>query len=340
MIALLAILIGVFFFGAGRLACVEFWKDFVVAIGIIVAMVPEGLLPTLTLSLVLATQRLARRNVLIRYLPSVEALGSTTAICTDKTGTLTQNHMTATRVFLGGRMHWSAGIEPGGALANAYRDFFLTAQLCHDLQESREQGSKSFLGDPMEVALVEMARRILAERCDYARLDEIPFDADRMRLSAVHAMPAGPALYCKGALESVLPLCSAVLLCSGTRPLSRILREQILAAHKEMAKQGLRVLAFGYRALDGKWERERLEQDLVFAGLVGLEDPPRPEVPEALCRCREAGIRVIMITGDHPRTAKSIACEIGLAGNDPVVITGQQLRSLSESQLMLVACNS
>ncbi len=336
LIALLAILIGLFFFAIGWLAGIAFWKDFICTIGIIVAMVPEGLLPTLTLSLVLATQRMARRSVLIRFLPSVEALGSTTVICTDKTGTLTQNRMTVRRLFVGGAMHSPAAIDLGRVFAERYRGFFLTAQLCHDLKDTGERGGKTFLGDPMEIALVDMARQILPAPSAYPRLDEIPFDADRMRLSAVHAMPEGPTLYCKGALESVLPLCGRILSDGDARPLDHGLREQILTAEETMAEQGLRVLAFAYRLVGRQWKRECMEQDLVFAGLVGLEDPPRPEVPEALSRCREAGIRVIMVTGDHPRTAKAIAREIGLAGaDDPAVITGEQMRTLSETQLML-----
>ena len=335
-IALLAIAIGGLFFAIGWLAGIAFWRDFLVAIGIIVAMVPEGLLPTLTLSLVLATQRLARRSVLIRYLPSVEALGSTTVICTDKTGTLTQNRMTATQLFLGDTTWAPAAIDPGSAPANLYRDFFLTAHLCHDLRATGEEGRNAYLGDPMEVALVEMAHRILPDCPRFERLDEIPFDAERMRLSTVHAMPAGPTLYCKGALESVLPLCRRILFPGKVQALDSALREQVLAAQEKLARQGLRVLAFAYRPAADRGEREQLEEDLIFAGLVGLEDPPRPEVPEALRRCRGAGIKVIMITGDHPHTARSIAREIGLAGNDPVVITGEQLRGFSQAQLMLV----
>jgi sodium/potassium-transporting ATPase subunit alpha len=336
LIASLAILIGLLFFAVGWMTGIAFWKDFIFAIGIIVAMVPEGLLPTLTLSLVLATQRMARRSVLIRYLPSVESLGSTTVICTDKTGTLTENRMTATRLFLGGALYSASAIEPGSVLAEAHRNFFLTAELCHDLRETRERSGNAFLGDPMEIALIEMARRILREPATSRRLDEIPFDAERMRLSTVHAMPPGPTLYCKGALESVLPLCSRILIDGATRPLDDELQRQVLAAHETMAEHGLRVLAFAYRLLDPQYSRETLEQELVFAGLIGLEDPPRREVPEALRRCREAGIRVIMVTGDHPHTAKAIAREIGLATTqNPVVITGDQLRSLSETQLML-----
>ena len=335
-IALLALLIGLIVFVIGWIVGVPFWKDFIFGIGIIVAMVPEGLLPTLTLSLVLATQRMARRNVLIRYLPSVEALGSTTVICTDKTGTLTQNRMSVKLCVLGGALYSSAAIESGHRLAESYRSFFLTAELCHDLRETRKRGNESFLGDPMEVALVEMGVRALGGPSAYRRLDEIPFDADRMRLSTVHATPEGAMLYCKGAVQSVLPLCSRILLDGKANPIDRGLREDIIAAEERMAEQGLRVLALAYRLLNAGVARERLEQDLVFAGLVGLEDPPRAEVPDALRTCREAGIRVIMVTGDHPRTATAIAREIGLVRSEnPTVVTGDQMRTLSDTQLML-----
>ena len=273
-IALLAILIGLLVFAIGWTVGVPFWKDFIFAIGIIVAMVPEGLLPTLTLSLVLATQRMARRNVLIRYLPSVETLGSTTVICTDKTGTLTQNRMSVKTCFLGGASYSPAAIESDQRLAQLYRSFFLTAELCHDLRETEQRGNKSFLGDPMEVALVTMGVCALGRPSAYARLDEIPFDADRMRLSTVHATPEGPTLYCKGALESVLPLCSRVLLEGDACPIERGLRERIVAAEETMAEQGLRVLALAYRVLNGRVERERLEQDLVFGGSSAWKTRP------------------------------------------------------------------
>lgn len=336
LIAVLAIVIGLLFFAIGRMVGVSFWQDFIFAIGIIVAMVPEGLLPTLTLSLVLATQRMAKRRVLIRYLPAVEALGSTTVICTDKTGTLTQNRMTVKRLFLGATLEPLGAVEQSQKLTALYQRFFLTARLCHDLKESEEHGTTRLLGDPMEIALVEMAQRALPRLPAYARLDEISFDADRMRLSTVHAMPEGPTLYCKGALESVLPLCTKILADGDTRPLDPELREKILAAQETMAEQGLRVLAFAYRLLEPQWNRDHLEEDLVFTGFVGLEDPPRPEVPEAIRRCRQAGIKVIMVTGDHPHTAKAVAREIGLTSSgNPVVITGDTLRNLSKIQLML-----
>ena len=334
--AILAVLIGLAFFSVGWTIGIPFWKDFIFAIGIIVAMVPEGLLPTLTLALVLATQRMAKRNVLIRYLPSVEALGSTTVICTDKTGTLTQNHMTVRRLYLGETLDSPAGLGQRPGHADFYRPFFLTARMCHDLKETERGGKRALLGDPMEVALVEMALSFTSSTPNFPRVDEIPFDADRMRLSTVHETPEGLALYCKGAPESVLPLCQHILMDTEVQPLGAATRIRIVQAQDTMANQGLRVLALATRKLAVGYDRGRLEEGLVFAGLAGLEDPPRPEVPEALRKCREAGIKVIMVTGDHPRTATAIAREIGLVKSDnPTVITGEQLRRFSVIRLQL-----
>ena len=333
-IGILAVLIGVLFFVVGRFSGVPFWNAFIFAIGIIVAMVPEGLLPTLTLALVLATQRMARRNVLIRRLPSIGTLGATTVICTDKTGTLTQNRMVVEQIVLGEQRHSVATAAVGEALAQRYLPFFLVARLCHDLKEGEHGGAPIFLGDPMETALVEMAQKVLPNLAAPDRVDEVPFDADRMRMSTVHTLREGPLLCCKGAPETVTPLCNRLLVDGKARPFTRELRGKILAAQEAMAEQGLRVLAFAYRPLERGWKHETLEQDLVCAGLVGLQDPPRPEVPEALRRCRDAGVRVIMTTGDHPRTALAIARKVGLVHpGDTRVVTGDQLRGFSDIQL-------
>ena len=336
LIAILAIVIGLLFFAIGGVIGIPFWKDFIFAIGIIVAMVPEGLLPTLTLALVLATERMAKRNVLIRYLPSVEALGSTTVICTDKTGTLTQNRMTVKRVLLGETFESIDNLLLRQSFVEGYRPFFLTAYLCHDLKDGEQHGNKVFLGDPMEIALVEAAQRALPTVTTFPKLDEVPFDADRMRLTLVHELPEGPTALCKGAPETVLPLCKMFLIDGQTVPFDRDQRRRVLDTQAAMAEQGLRVIALAHRLLKAKWQHEHLEEDLVFTGLVGLEDPARPEVPEAIRKCREAGIRVIMVTGDHPSTARAIAQGIGLVQSDDArVVTGDQLRSLTTVQLQL-----
>jgi len=335
VIGIVAVGIGLLFFTVGRVVGVPFWNAFIFAIGIIVAMVPEGLLPTLTLALVLASQRMAKRNVLIRHLSSVETLGSTTVICTDKTGTLTQNRMLARELLLGMQRVPADAAKPG-ELVDQNEPLFLGAGLCQDLKQIEQQGGTVLLGDPMEIALVELSRRAMPEASAHRRLNEVPFDADRMRLSTVHDMPAGPTLLCKGAPETVLPLCDRIHLDGDARPLTPVLRARISEAQEDMAEHGLRVLAFAHRPLDAEWHHETLEQHLVFTGLVGLEDPPRQEVPEAIRKCHEAGIRVIMVSGDHPRTARAIARQVGLVRSDaPLLLTGEELSALTDVQLRL-----
>jgi magnesium-transporting ATPase (P-type) len=247
VIVTFAVLIGLIFFAIGQAIGITFWQDFIFAIGIIVAMVPEGLLPTLTLALVLAAQRMAKRHVLIRHLSSVETLGSTTVICTDKTGTLTQNCMTVRRLFLGESLDMAAVRTQRQQLADRYGPFFFTARLCHDLKPGEQQGKVVLRGDPMEIALVDLAAQAIGDIPAPHRMDEIPFDADRMRLSTVYAMPEGPTLYCKGAPESVVPLCTQILLKGETHAFGHQLRERVLVAQEAMAAQGLRVLALAHR---------------------------------------------------------------------------------------------
>lgn len=334
LIIILAVVIGFGFFAIAAFIGVPFWQDFLFSIGIIVAMVPEGLLPTLTLALVLAAQRMAKRNVLIRHLTSVETLGSATVICTDKTGTLTENRMRVQELLLGLEKYSLEALDRQAA--ETYHELFLAAQLCHDLKESAQQGKSVLLGDPMEVAIVEMARMVLPDSPHPRRLDEIPFDADRMRQSVVIESPAGPILYCKGAPEALLPLCRQMLVAGQVRALDADMREAILSAQESMAGSGLRVLAFASRNLPQPFDHATLESELVFQGLMGLEDPPRANVPEAIRKCREAGIRVIMVTGDHPHTATAIARTIGLVhAENPLVVTGEQLQRLSSTELQL-----
>ncbi len=337
-IAVLATVVGAVFFVIGQMSGLSFWENFLFAIGIIVAFVPEGLLPTVTLALAIASQRMARRNALIRHLPSVEALGCATVICTDKTGTLTQNRMAVKRLYVSGALRdpeestTRGGVQPD----EAERMLFETALLCQNVKEAVKEGRRELLGDPMEIALVRMAENVFGDRPDYPRVDEIPFDSDRKRLSTLHKTPGGLVLYTKGALETVLPRCREILVGSEVRPLTPMLREQVLQAENAMAEKGLRVLAFAHRSAPEGGDLLHMEEELILTGLVGLEDPPRPEVPEAIRKCREAGIKVIMVTGDHPHTARAVAEEIGLVRTpDPAVVSGDDLRRMSDTQLQL-----
>jgi calcium-translocating P-type ATPase len=336
LITFLSLGLGAIFFFIGQVLGLSFWHNFLFAIGIIVANVPEGLLPTVTLALAMGSQRMAKKNALIRHLPSVETLGSATVICTDKTGTLTQNRMEVKKLFLSQQLHDAAGTKWLPGLTEAYRPFFEVAFLCHTLKEIDHEGRRTILGDPLEVALVRMAEKGLTPPPAYDRVDEIPFDSDRKRLSTLHRTPQGLVLYTKGALEALLPLCSGVQMDGEVYPLSADLRKDFLQAQDSLAGEGLRVLAIAHREVSKDYDRDRLEERLTLMGLIGLEDPPRPEVSAAIARCEEAGIKVIMVTGDHPHTAQAIARQIGLLkGGSPAIITGEQLRHMSRTQLQL-----
>ncbi len=370
LVALFATLLGAVFFLIGQMIGLSFWANLVFAIGIIVANVPEGLLPTVTLSLAMATQRMAKKNALVRHLPAVETLGAASVICSDKTGTLTQNRMSIRRLFYSGAL-----LAPGELAAAEAEPLFDIMRHCHDLrrveQASLEQDVHAvWLGDPMEVALLQGTP---SGGAIFSRIGEIPFDTERKRMSVICDTPQGHMLYCKGAPESVLPLCSAILLQGKPQPLDESSRTSLLMVQEQMAEQGLRVLALAYRSLPnahgkdaapddktcharfpllnplplaGEEANESLrefhvnhaaqrESELIFAGLIGLVDPPRPAVPEAIRTCRAAGIRVIMITGDHPQTASALAREIGLTQN-PIAVTGDKLHHMSDTDLQLL----
>ena len=334
VVAVIATLLGVAFFALGTALGLPFWQNAVFAIGIIVANVPEGLLPTVTLALAMGTQRMAKRHALIRHLPAVETLGSTTVICTDKTGTLTENQMQVRRLFFADSGHAYDAALIAADETFASRRMFEVARHCHSLREVSIDGGTQLLGDPMDVTLLEMARLLPGDI--YPRTDEIAFDSDRKRYSTLHTTPAGQVLYCKGALETVLPLCAAVEARDGATALTAADRERFRAAESALAQDGMRVLAFAFRAVPAGALREQWESGLTFAGLVGLADPVRPEVPAAISACRSAGIKVIMITGDHPQTALAVARQIGLVQSPGArVISGDQLARLTEAQLQV-----
>jgi calcium-translocating P-type ATPase len=334
IVAAIATGMGVVLFFVGQAMGLPAWENLLFAIGIIVANVPEGLLPTVTLSLAMATRRMARRNALVRHLPAVEALGATTTICCDKTGTLTQNRMSVQRLWLGGGFVDFNALAAQEGLTRDHRELFINAALCHSLKEVGDPGQRKLTGDPMEVALAGMGRQVAGELVDYQRQDEIAFDTDRKRMSVSCATPQGRMLYCKGAPETVLDVCDFVHFDAGIVPLDPAGKARLLAAQEQMTAAGLRVLAFAHRTLkDGAPTEER---GMTLTGLVGLEDPPRTEVPDAVARCATAGIRIIMVTGDHPHTALAIAQQIGLVkSGQAVVIGGDQLRLMTPVQLQL-----
>ena len=335
LVAILALALGTMFFLIGLAISLPLWQNLLFAVGIIVANVPEGLLPTVTLSLAMGAQRMAKRNVLIRHLPAVETLGAATVICTDKTGTLTLNRMSPQRVYLGGRWLDEAATGSPQPRDGLYERFAQCLLLCHTLSASASSPS-GWEGDPTEVGLAQLGQRMLGKPPDWTLVDEIPFDSDRKRMSRLFRMPEGSMLLVKGALESVLPLATGIHSNEGIVPANAAANRHFTEAQDVMARSGLRVLAIAYRRVNDGCPHEQLEQELVLAGLVGLADPPRSEVPAALARCHAAGIRVIMVTGDHPVTALGIGRQIGLVRTKhPRVIAGYQLTRMSDNQLQL-----
>ncbi|OPY12009.1 MAG: Calcium-transporting ATPase 1 [Syntrophus sp. PtaB.Bin001] len=326
LVATIAALVGIFFFGLGFGIGRSFWHNFIFAIGITVALIPEGLLPTVTLSLAMASQRMARRKALIKNLSSAETLGCVTVICTDKTGTLTQNRMSAAKIWENERI-----ID-----AEDYRaqddDMLISASL---LCNNAHFADNEYKGDPTEAALLRLGRESMGER-KAERLAEIPFDSDRKRMTTLNKVGSDEYVFTKGAMENILPLCSRYLSKGIERQMEESFREMATDACHQLMDKGLRVLAFAYKKTNSSFpipDPETLETDLVFTGLIGLEDPPRPEVPDAIKKCHEAGIRIIMITGDGSRTAVAVAREIGLVKGEPVVIEGPEFMKMEDREL-------
>jgi len=336
-VALFAVAIGVVFFVLAGLAGMSTTDRFVFAIGVMVALVPEGLLPTVTLSLALATQRMAKRNALVRRLSSVETLGETTVICTDKTGTLTQNQMTVQRIWTpaGALTVEGAGYEPFGRFRSdgdivdpaPLAELLRAGLLCNDARLIHGPDGWSVLGDPTEAALVVLAEkgglRHEQEAAHAPRLSELPFSSQRKRMTTVHIIEGRHVAYVKGAAEVILPRTT----------LDDQARGQAAAAQAAMEHDALRVLALARRVLATGDDHDAAEHDLELLGLVGMIDPPRPEVPDAARRCREAGIRIIMVTGDSGPTAEAIARRIGLIDAAAHVITGPDLAALDDDRL-------
>ena len=334
LIAALAVTIGLLVFIIGAFIGLPTRVSLVFAIGIIVANVPEGLLPTVTLSMAIAARRMARRQTLVRHLPSVETLGSAMVICTDKTGTLTQNRMEVRTLYV------PDGFVPvadatSAVFAGAHRRFFECAHHCHDLRLANNGSGTEWIGDPMELALVRMAEAA-GRRSLLSRIDEIPFEPERKRLVTVHRGASEVVLFVKGAPEEVLPRARWIDREERQEPLTSDSRATFGRVATEMADRGLRVLAFAHRVLAIGYNLSDAEDDLVLTALVGFEDPPRPEVPSAVRRCREAGVQVVMVTGDHPHTALAIAREIGLATNAATrLLTGDDLARMSDIEIQL-----
>ncbi len=359
IVTILSVSMGVVFFFVGTsLGKLSLAAAFLFAIGIIVANVPEGLLPTVSLSLAMAVQRMVKRNVLVKKLSSVETLGCTTVICTDKTGTLTTNEMTATKLWTNGKVIEVSGAhyEPAGNFyyqgvslsreemrKNGLYRLFDASILCNNsslLPPEKPGATWSILGDPTEAALLVMAAKggidVAARTSALPRIGHLPFEAVRKRMTCINRIEGRPVAHVKGAPAETLELCTNVLLNGMIEPLTDDLRRSILSQNDALARDGLRVLGVAERPLESEsgFSVENTERDLTFLGLIGIMDPPRPEVPKAMELCRRAGIRTVMITGDYGLTALAIARKISLIRSEnPRVVTGHELDEIDENGL-------
>lgn len=326
IISSIAITLGVSFFAVSFMTGNRLMASMVFAIGIIVANVPEGLLPTVTLCLSMASRKMAKRMALIKNLDSVETLGSTTVICTDKTGTITENRISVNTIYIDldeRLIHEKNVIEmPGMEM------LIKISVLCNN---ARLNDIDYYIGDPTEGALLLFAKSMInieELNSKWRRLHESPFDSKTKRMITVNNDGEDNVVYMKGAPEVALAMSNKILLNNEIVPLEGHHRAEVQKYYERLASRGERVLAFGFKEGDGQSEDE-----FVFVALVGMIDPPRKEIPEAIARCKEAGIKVIMITGDYSLTAEAIARIAGMIRGSANIMTGEELEKNSEDDL-------
>jgi P-type Ca2+ transporter type 2C len=346
VLARLGIVVVLVVVGLGLLRGQPFLEMLLFGIALAVAVVPEALPAVITISLTLAAQRMVKRNALIRRLPATETLGSVSVIASDKTGTLTKDEMTARKVFAAGELLEvsGAGYEPVGSYSRdgapvepsaEVTETLRAAVLASDAQIVRDEadGQWRVRGDPTEGALIVAAAKAGVDKRDldsaYPRVNEIPFSSESKRFTTLHEMPERVVAYAKGAPEVIVESCTRQLSATGETALDADAREALLGTAQELAGEALRVLAVARRT-DATIETS--EREMTFLGLIGMIDPPRPEAKAAVRTCRKAGIKPVMITGDHPVTAQAIARELGLLTSGRAV-TGAELEAMDDAEL-------
>ena len=332
-LAIIGIALVLFIFGIFR--GLPITQMLLTSISLAVAAVPEGLPAAISLTLAIGTQNLAKRNAVIRRLGAAEAAGSVDVICADKTGTMTSNEMTVQKIYLETQIVEVTGVgfKVGGEFLSEGRkinpkedkhllQLLKIAKLCNNAVLSDDK----IIGDPTEGALVVLAAKAGLKDID-KRLDEIPFSSERKMMTTIHSVANQMLVYSKGAPEVILDRCAYD---SFGRKMTMAKKEKLLAVTQEFASDGLRVLAFAYRKLEKNYKLENVEENLVFVGLVGMIDPPRKETKEAIRICQGAGIRIVMITGDHKLTAEAVAKEVGIASK---IATGMEIDKLDDKEL-------
>jgi Ca2+-transporting ATPase len=344
-------------FALGLLRAIPPFRLFLGAVSLAVAAIPEGLPAVVTVALALGVQRMVRRHALVRRLPAVETLGCAQAICSDKTGTLTVGEMTARKVITSARMFtisgegyatggvfFADGLECTAAEDPLLCDLLRAAAACNDAELGQQDNRPTVVGDPTEGALLVAAAKggIMRDgvESEMPRLATLPFDSDRKRMTVIRDRQGQPWAFVKGAPEVILDRCSHVRSNTGVEALSDSDRARMLQASALLANDALRVLAIAERPLEPypivvgvTHDADEIERDLTLLGLVGMQDPPRAEARDAVNRCKRAGIRTVMITGDHPDTARAVARELGMLEPGDAVVVGLDLDRLSDQEL-------
>lgn len=330
-----ALIICVVIFIIGLMQGKEAIHMFMTAVSLAVAAIPEGLVAVSTIVLAIGVQKMVKKNAIVKRLPAVETLGSSTVICSDKTGTLTQNKMTVEQIFWNGKLKDLNKIteqEKNEELKN----LVYANMLCNDTKITKEG---NLTGDPTETALVDMAFKLNFDPSIYdnaPRIEEIPFDSDRKLMTTVNKVNGKYVVYTKGGIDELLDKCIAYRYEGETKQDLDNYTVEIRKQNEIMAKQALRVLGCAYKEIDHeptKEEMKNMEKDLIFVGMVGMIDPPREEAKKAVEKCKTAGIKIVMITGDHKLTATAIAKKLGILENEDEAITGVELEKMSDEEL-------
>lgn len=331
-LGIVALIICAVIFGVGLLYGKDPIHMFMSAVSLAVAAIPEGLPAVSTIVLAIGVQRMVKKNAIVKRLPAVETLGSATVICSDKTGTLTQNKMTVQKVFYNYKLINIDNIE---GIDNELKKLIYTSMLCNDTKVTEDD---KLTGDPTETALVDLGFRLNFEPAIYGmmpRIGEIPFDSDRKLMTTVNEVDGKYVVFTKGGVDELLARCKDCIINGKIENLEEY-KKEIYTSNEKMAKNALRVLGMAYKELEKKPTNEeikKLENNLTFIGMVGMIDPPREEAKEAVAKCKTAGIKPVMITGDHKITATAIAKELGILENETEAITGQELEEMSDEEL-------
>ena len=309
---------------------------FMTAVSLAVAAIPEGLAAVSTIVLAIGVQRMVKKNAIVKRLPAVETLGSASVICSDKTGTLTQNKMTVQKIYVDNKLMDMENIKFVESKSDL-ESLIYNAMLCND---TKVGANNELAGDPTETALVDMGMNLdidIDKIFNIDRLNEIPFDSSRKLMTTVHKIDNEYIVYTKGGVDELLKNCTSYIINGKIEKDLEEFKKSIYENNESMAKNALRVLAFGYKKIkklpESKEEIEKLESDLTFVGMIGMIDPPREEAKKAVEKCKSAGIKTVMITGDHKITATAIAKQLGILENEDEAITGSELENMSDEEL-------